>query len=103
LGLFPVSNSTQEEEIEQPKIDARSRTARAQSAREPKKTLKINGNGLSRSVGSATPSATAQSEDISPSSKKKRKTRKKYLVSWSSQTLLLQLLTRLVSRTRRIR
>jgi hypothetical protein len=54
---------------------------RAPSAREPKKTLKTNGYGLSRSVGSATPSATANSEDLSPPGKKKRKARKKFLVS----------------------
>ncbi|KAH5053553.1 hypothetical protein HBH96_152440 [Parastagonospora nodorum] len=78
LHIWEESDST-DEEIEQPKIDARSRTARGQPAREPKKTLKANGNGLSRSVGSATPSGTAQSEDLSPSSKKRRKSRKKYL------------------------
>lgn len=78
---LPFSDNEQDEEIERSKIEARSRIARGQPAREPKKTLKVNGNGLSRSVGSATPSGTAQSEDLSPSSKKRRKSRKKYLVS----------------------
>ncbi|KAL5121135.1 hypothetical protein ACEQ8H_000986 [Pleosporales sp. CAS-2024a] len=79
LHIWEETDSSEEEEIEQSKVEVRSRTAHGQSAREPKKTLKPNGNGLSRSVGSATPSATAQYEDVSPPSRKKRKSRKKYL------------------------
>jgi hypothetical protein len=81
------SNYKQDEEIEQHMVASRPYAARAQSAREPKKTLKPNGHGLLRSKGSATPSAAALSEDLSPSSKKKRKTKKKFLVCRPSKTL----------------
>ncbi|KAF2827475.1 hypothetical protein CC86DRAFT_321588 [Ophiobolus disseminans] len=67
------------EELEVAKVEPRLRGVRAQSAREPKKTLKTNGTGPARSTGSATPSSMAQVEDLSPSAKKKRKARKKYL------------------------
>lgn len=102
-GYLPMPDNMQEEEIEQIKIEARPRAVRGQSAREPKKTLKANGNGLSHSVGSATPSGAAQSEDLSPSSKKKRKSRKKYLVSRSSIACLFKMLISLVSRNCGIR
>jgi hypothetical protein len=78
-------NTNQDAEAEQTMAGTRHCAARAQSVREPKKTLKPNGHGLSRSKGSATPSVTAHSEDLSPSSKKKRKTKKKFLVCQSSQ------------------
>jgi hypothetical protein len=70
----------QDEEVERLKVKSRTRGVRGQSAHEPKKKLKINGLGLPRSAGSATPSATAHSEDPSSAGKKKRKARKKYLV-----------------------
>jgi len=73
-------NGKQDDEVEQLKVEPRARGVRAQAAREPKKTLKSNGSGLARSAGSATPSSMAQNEDLSPSAKKKRKARKKYLV-----------------------
>jgi hypothetical protein len=73
-------NGKQDDEVEQLKIEPRARGVRAQATREPKKTLKSNGSGLARSAGSATPSSKAQNEDLSPSAKKKRKARKKYLV-----------------------
>lgn len=62
-------------------MEVRSRGVRAHPAREPKKTFKANGNGPSRSTGSATPSAAAQSEDLNQSSQKKRRKRKQFLVS----------------------
>lgn len=54
--------------------------ARGQVGR-PKKTASTNGNGLSRTAESATSTAVANSEDFSPSGKKRRKARKKPLVS----------------------
>ncbi|KAH7393927.1 hypothetical protein DE146DRAFT_633864 [Phaeosphaeria sp. MPI-PUGE-AT-0046c] len=77
LQIWDESDSS--DEVEEPKVDIRSRSVRAQSAREPKKALKTNGNGLSRSTGSATPSAAAHSEDLNPSSQKKRRKRKQFL------------------------
>jgi hypothetical protein len=74
------SNIEQDEENEQVKVETRPRGGRALPPRGPKKTLKTNGTGLARSTGSATPSASAQTDDLSPSAKKKRKARKKYLV-----------------------
>jgi hypothetical protein len=87
IGNLHRPNIKQDEEVDEPMVASRPYAARAQSAREPKKTLKPNGHGLLRSKGSATPSATALSEDLSPSSKKKRKTKKKFLVCLLSRAL----------------
>ncbi|CAO2656246.1 Nn.00g050490.m01.CDS01 [Neocucurbitaria sp. VM-36] len=78
LHLFEESDSS-DEETEIVEMKPRARAVRGQSARESKKKVTINGNGLSRGVGSATPSALANSEDLSSSGKKRRKARKKYL------------------------
>ncbi|KAH8727219.1 hypothetical protein GQ44DRAFT_790048 [Phaeosphaeriaceae sp. PMI808] len=78
LRIWEESDSS-EADVGQLQVETRLRGVRAQSAREPKKTLKANGNGLSHSMGTLTPSAIAHSEDLSISSKKKRKARKKYL------------------------
>lgn len=47
----------------------------------PRKSASAAGNGLPRSVESARSSFAASTEDLSPSAKKKRKARKKPLVS----------------------
>lgn len=46
-----------------------------------KKTATTNGNGAPRTAGSATPTPAANSDEISASGKRKRKPRKKYMVS----------------------
>ncbi|KAH7095116.1 hypothetical protein FB567DRAFT_511781 [Paraphoma chrysanthemicola] len=78
LHVFDDSTSS-DEEVELAKIESRPRAVRAHSAREPKKLLKTNGNGVLRPAASAIPTATARTENASPSARKKRKTPKKYL------------------------
>jgi hypothetical protein len=85
VELMYCINGKQNDEDEQVQDEARPRGVRVGSAREPKNALKSNGSGLARSIGSATPSASAQTDDLSPSAKKKRKARKKYLVCWESE------------------
>lgn len=45
------------------------------------KTVTTNGNGAQRTAGSATPTPATNSDEISASGKRKRKPRKKYMVS----------------------
>jgi hypothetical protein len=67
--------------VETIKAKSQPRKVRGPSARDPKKKVATtNGNGLPRTAKSATPSAVANNEE-SPSAKKKRKARKKPLVS----------------------
>ncbi|KAI4693221.1 uncharacterized protein J4E88_001592 [Alternaria novae-zelandiae] len=77
LSMFEESDST-DEEAPPVKAKPQATKARGQVGR-PKKTAAANGNGASRAAESATPSAVANSEDQSPSGKKKRKARKKPL------------------------
>jgi hypothetical protein len=69
----------QDEEVSPVKVKPQLTKARGQVGR-PRKNASTNGNGLSRAAESATPSAVANSEDLSSSGKKKRKARKKPLV-----------------------
>jgi hypothetical protein len=67
---------------EAPPVKAKPQVAKARGqVGRPKKTASTNGNGLSRTAESATSTAVANSEDFSPSGKKRRKARKKPLVS----------------------
>ena len=68
----------------------------------PKKPSTTNGNCPPRSTDSATPSVVADLEDLSPSAKKKRKARKKPVVSILVASLIWRL-TSLVRRVHRVR
>jgi hypothetical protein len=80
----------QDEEVLPVKAKPQVTKARGQVGR-PKKNASTNGNGLPRTVESATPSAVANSEDLSPSGKKKRKARKKPLVSFFLRHIVYRL------------
>ena len=70
----------QDEEAPPVKAKPQAAKARGQVGR-PKKSASTTGNGLWRTVSPATSTAVANSEDFSPSGKKRRKARKKPLVS----------------------
>ncbi|KAL1800362.1 hypothetical protein ACET3X_000704 [Alternaria dauci] len=77
LRMFEDSDSTDEEA---PPVRAKPQVAKARGqVGRPKRTASTNGNGLFRAADSATPTAVANLEDLSPSGKKKRKARKKPL------------------------
>ncbi|CAN9299019.1 unnamed protein product [Alternaria alternata] len=77
LRMFEDSDSTDEEA---PPVKAKPQVAKARGqVGRPKKTASTNGNGLSRTAESAKSTAVANSEDFSPSGKKRRKARKKPL------------------------
>ncbi|KAH8644191.1 hypothetical protein IG631_01655 [Alternaria alternata] len=77
LRMFEDSDSTDEEA---PPVKAKPQVAKARGqVGRPKKTASTNGNRLSRTAESATSTAVANSEDFSPSGKKRRKARKKPL------------------------
>ncbi|KAH7345987.1 hypothetical protein BKA66DRAFT_324251 [Pyrenochaeta sp. MPI-SDFR-AT-0127] len=79
LRILDESDSS-DEEVELIEKKPRSRVARVQSAREPKKKVAMNGDKFLRTAdSSATSSGFANPEDLSTSSKRKRKARKKYL------------------------
>lgn len=77
---FNVCSQHQDENVQPARAKPQPTKPRGQVGR-PRKSATTNGNGQSRSVGTATPSAIANLEDSSPSAKKKRKARKKPLVS----------------------
>ncbi|KAF7681833.1 hypothetical protein GT037_000809 [Alternaria burnsii] len=77
LRMFEDSDSTDEEA---PPVKAKPQAAKARGqVGRPKKSASTNGNGLWRTVSPATSTAVANSEDFSPSGKKRRKARKKPL------------------------
>jgi hypothetical protein len=83
-----------QDEKAQPVKAAKSLPAKAPSkpVGRPKKKLTANGDGLSRATELATPSSVANLEDLSPSAKKKRKARKKPVVSILGVALLSRLI-----------
>jgi hypothetical protein len=89
----PYAENHQDEKA-QPVKAAKSLPAKAPSkpVGRPKKKPATNGDGLSRATESATPSSFANLEDMSSSAKKKRKARKKPVVSIPNTALLSRLI-----------